>query len=64
MYSEEYFHKIARLVFSGNLKGVNELMEEDKETFNIFLSYNNILLDEWIDHVFDVYREGGLKAAA
>ncbi len=64
MYSDEYLKRMTRLVSLGDLKGMHDLIEEDPKTFNDFLIFNEIPLDGWIDHVLEIYNEGGLPAAS
>lgn len=62
--SWEFIKKIGRTVSSSDLKRINEIMEKEAKEFKAFLTTNDIIIDEFIDHVLDAYAEGGLVAAS
>ncbi len=64
MSSIKFIKRISRVVSSSSLKEMNEIMLKEANVFKLFLSSNEILIDDFIDHVFEAYSEGGLVASS
>ena len=64
MRLENFASLMGRIVSSKNLKAVSEIIEAEKKTFNDFLLINEVGVDEFVEHVFEAYIEGGLIAAS
>ena len=64
MLSMKFVKKISKAVSTSNLKRMNEIIRDENRVFRAFLTANLIGIDEFIDHIYDAYAEGGLIAAS
>jgi len=60
----EFIKRITKAVSSSSLKEMNKIMYDEPSQFMTFINANEIQLDDFIDHVFEAYVEGGLVAAS
>jgi len=64
MLSIDFIKKISKVVSSKNLGEINKIMIKEKKIFEAFLETNQILMDDWLDHIYEAYADGGLVAAS
>ena len=64
MASWEFVKKIGKIVSKCDLQEMNRLIKDEPDEFNAFLLFNEIDINDWIDHLLEAYSEGGLVAAS